>query len=126
MGVAIVAYLGFFVGLACVLLAAAALAFRAAPDAIRSGVPAIGFVPDGLVGPLLVAFAVLVGAASWGLLQRQPWAWVAALALVALSAAGDLARVLRRDPNGLVGIALVAILVAYLVRPEVRAWFLER
>jgi hypothetical protein len=123
MGVTIVAYLGFFVALAFGLLGVAALLLAPGRDAVRAGIPALSLLPGGAVGVVLVAFAALVAATGWGMLRKRTWAWGAALGLVALSAVPDVARLAGRDWGGLVGILVVALLVAYLMRPEVRAWF---
>ncbi len=123
MGVTILAYLGFVVALAFGLLGVVALAVSGASQAIAPALP-VPFLPAGpLLGAALLAFAALLAATGWGLLRKRPWAWVAALFLVAVSAAGDIARVARRDAGGVAGVLVVAILVWYLLRPEVRAWF---
>lgn len=126
MGVTILAYLGAFVALACVLLGVAALTVGPAGDAIRAGVPVLGPLTGVWVGVTLLLFGALVALTAWGLLRKRSWAWVLAIVLVALSAAGDLERVARRDANGLAGLLVVGALVWYLFRPEVRAWFNER
>lgn len=129
MGVTILAYLGFFVALACVLLAVGAFVVTSAAGQIQASLPlgeALGVIPGAALGVALLAVAAVLVATSVGLLRRARWAWIAAIFLVALSAAGDLDRVMRRDAGGLIGLAAVGILVAYLFRGEVRAWFSAR
>lgn len=117
MGVTILAYLGFFVALSAALLGAFALA------GARDAVADVILIPGPLVVPALVVAAALVAGTGIGLLRRARWAWLAAIVLVAASAVADVARLARRDVGGLTGIALVAVVIWYLLRTEVRDWF---
>ena len=117
LGVTILAYLAFFVALSAMLLGAFALAGG------RDAIAQVFLLPGPLVIPALVVAAALVAGTGIGLLRRARWAWLVAILLVGASAVADVARLARRDARGLTGIALVAVVIWYLLRAEVRDWF---
>lgn len=121
-GLTILAALGFFVALACAFLAVLAWDVEDAPRAIalRLGVP---LVSGAVLAAGLTVGGALVALTSVGLLRGLAWAWGAGVGLCALSAAGDLVRVAKRDANGLLGLLVVGGMVAYLLRQDVRGWF---
>jgi hypothetical protein len=122
MGVTILAYLGLFAALAFGLLGAVGLVVPQGEKPLLDVAP-LSLLGQRVVGSILVAFAILLVVASIGMLRQRRWAWLLGLALVAFSAGGDVARVARRDWGGLVGVFIVASMLWYLMRREVRAWF---
>lgn len=122
-GVTIVAVLAFFVAAALAFLAVAAYELAGAPAAIGKSLPVLAPLAGApLVAALLAGMALLV-VVGLGLLRAQTWAWGVAVALCAMSAAGDAVRLVRRDPDALLGLLIVGGMIAYLFRRDVRAWF---
>ena len=125
-GLTIVAALAFFVAFFLALLALLAFRFPTSADVIARTlpfVPLVSALPPAGFAAALAAFAALLAGVGIGLLRGHAWSWGAALALAAMSAAGDLLRVARRDSEGLLGLLIVGGMVAYLLRSDVRGWF---
>jgi hypothetical protein len=79
-------------------------------------------------GRLAATGMAVLSAAMWvaavGLVARRWWARIAAAAILAVNAFGDLtSAVVRRDPRALIGVPVAAALVWWLWRPHVRASF---
>jgi len=82
----------------------------------------------GAVAAVLLFVGVLAAATGVGLLTRQVWAWLLALAGIGINALGDgVSLLLTRDWfHGVAGILVDALFVFLLLRASVRAFFLAR
>jgi hypothetical protein len=121
MGVTILGRLGYLVAGICALVAVVAFALPSAEAPVAAAFPFPGLGAQA-IGAALGVFAVALAVTAWAFLRRERWAWLAALGIVAFSAAPDLARIARADWSGLLGLLAVALMLGYLLRPEVRAW----
>lgn len=73
---------------------------------------------------LMAIVSVTCGLAALGLFQYRGWGYWLSLGILATNAVGDLlGAVLRSDPRTLVGIPIVALLIVFLTRREVRGMF---
>ena len=78
--------------------------------------------PPAWTGFLLLA--LLLATASWGCFDRRRWGWALGFTLIAVNAAGDLARITMGNvAEGLTGLLLAGALLWWLSRPPVRACF---
>jgi hypothetical protein len=74
---------------------------------------------------------VLMGAVSagcalsaGGLLARSSWGYRLAIAVLGVNLLGDTANaILRDDPRTLIGLPIGGLLIAYLLRPQIRGLF---
>jgi hypothetical protein len=67
---------------------------------------------------------IACGLSAFGLMKRLLWGLYLALGVLAVNLVGDAANaILRDDPRTLVGLPVGALLIAYLLRPRIRAWF---
>ncbi len=82
----------------------------------------------GAVAALLLMVGVMAAATGVGLLTRQVWAWLLALAGIGINVLGDIVNLLlTRDwTRGLAGILIDGVFLFLLLRPRVRAFFLQR
>jgi len=72
---------------------------------------------SGLVGGSLVAIGIASFVMAWGLIGGRPWAWTLTLVLTIISVIFELAAV------NFVGLIIDAIVLYYLFRPHVKAFF---
>ena len=72
---------------------------------------------SGIVAGVLVALGVASFVMAWGLLGGKPWAWTATLVLTIISVIFELAAA------NIVGLIIDAIVLYYLFRPHVKAFF---
>jgi hypothetical protein len=74
-----------------------------------------------LMSALCVAFAF----AAIGLYRRKRWGRLLAIAILSINMVGDAAAaIVRSDPQTLIGLPIAGLLIAYLMRSNVRNWFL--
>lgn len=74
--------------------------------------------------PLLGAVFMACAATAIGLLARKPWGYCAAIIMLALNLAGDLANVLSgNEPRAIVGVPVVALILWYVATRKVRKYF---
>jgi hypothetical protein len=74
--------------------------------------------------PLMAAVSLSCFAAAFGLWTGRRWGYGLAIALLLINLAGDVTNVLlETEPRAAVGIPIVAILLWWIARPQVRAWF---
>ena len=66
------------------------------------------------------ALAILVG---WGMWSGKGWAWVAALILAALGVIGGLGSLVVGRFSGVVSLIIDVLILWYLFRPHVKAYF---
>ncbi len=108
--------LELFAGLALLFVSAFLIGF------LPTGVPFVpglvfGFLT--LIAGLLVVIAVIDFLAAWGLWTSRRWAWIVALVLAVLRVIGGLAAL----PMGIIGIIVQGLVIYFLTRPHVRAFF---
>ena len=71
---------------------------------------------------LLLSCVLVVAAVGW--FRRRKWGWVLAVFVIAVQVAGDLVNLLRGDfVRGGTGAVIAGALLAYFLRPKVRAVF---
>lgn len=116
----------------CVLICAASVAslllpgswlepmWRIKPDA-RSDFASMGV--GGIA--LLVVVGIMCAVSAFGLSRRRRWGHRMAVVGLALNAASDAIRGFW-DPRALVGVLIVAAIIAYLLSADVRRWFNRR
>lgn len=126
LGVTILGALGIvFSGLAllCGLaLAVLGLSFGPGFGDIGSTFGIVGGV-FGVIG-VVIAFAGAVGLIlSWGLLARKHWAWIVWIAFEVIGLVSSVVSALSAPLAALPGIAVSVIIIWYLLRPHVKAWF---
>lgn len=74
-------------------------------------------------GLFLLAIGVFDAVAGYGLWTHKRWAWYATAILTAVSAVGSIVNLLNGDASSLLGLAIAAVVVWYLFKPDVQAWF---
>jgi len=79
-----------------------------------------------IVGIVVVFAAVVELIICWGLLSRKYWAWLSALILEVLGMIGSLGTVMSAPAAAILGLAIAAVVIWYLLQPHVRAWFERR
>lgn len=73
---------------------------------------------------LMASVSLACGLAALGLFRYRRWGYWLALGILATNAIGDLGgAILRSDPRTLIGVPIVALLIAFLARPRVRSMF---
>jgi hypothetical protein len=71
-----------------------------------------------------IVLTLAMASAAWGCFGRKRWGRILALVIFALNGLGDAARALTGGlVEGLVGVAVAAVLLWWLTRPRVRALF---
>jgi uncharacterized BrkB/YihY/UPF0761 family membrane protein len=71
---------------------------------------------------LVLAFALLFAAIGW--FRRRRWGWNLGTAIIAVNMLGDLLNMFRGQPaKGAVGVAVAGLLLMYLLRRDVRQYF---
>lgn len=123
-GVTILGVLGIIAG---ILLLFAGLIFAglsaAAPRMMNAGM--FGGIAGALMGILGAAFIAL-GAAyffvAWGLLTGKSWAWTITLILTVIDIAMGLISIIA-NPASIIGLIINGIILYYLFRPHVKAYF---
>jgi hypothetical protein len=77
--------------------------------------------------PLMIAVSLACAVAGLGLWRGRPWGRIVAVGILVIQLAGDVLNVaLGLEPRAMVGIPIVAALLAYLTRTRVGAFFGRR
>jgi lysylphosphatidylglycerol synthetase-like protein (DUF2156 family) len=79
-----------------------------------------------LIGVVVVVIGLLYLGLAWGLWTGKGWAWVLSLVLAALGVIVSLLSLVRGHFGPIVVLILDAIILYYLFRPNVRAFFGEQ
>lgn len=75
----------------------------------------------------MAAVSMSCFAAAFGLWTARRWGYGLAITLLLINLAGDVTNVLlETEPRAAVGIPIVAILLWWIARPDVRGWFKPR
>jgi hypothetical protein len=70
-----------------------------------------------LIGGITVVLGVIAFVMAWGLLKGKPWAWTVTLILTIISLIFDL------PSFNIIGLIINAVILYYLFRPHVKAYF---
>jgi hypothetical protein len=71
-----------------------------------------------------VALSLVAGIGAVGVLRRKLWGWRIAVAGIAVNALADAARIpFGAVLEGLIGVTIAGLVLAWLTRPRVRALF---
>ena len=86
------------------------------------------FLPLGrMVAVPFGVLAVVLSLAGVGWFRRRYWGWLLGVSLIATNFAGDVVNLALRDwLKGAVGVVIAGLLLVYMTRPRVRAYFLPR
>lgn len=76
-----------------------------------------------LLGAVVLVIGVLAIVVGWGLWTGKRWAWILALILYALGALSSLVSLAGGSVSSVVGLVIDALLIWYLFRPHVKAFF---
>jgi lysylphosphatidylglycerol synthetase-like protein (DUF2156 family) len=79
-----------------------------------------------LIGVVVVVIGLLYLGLAWGLWTGKGWAWILSLVLAALGLIVSLISLVRGHFGPIVVLILDAIILYYLCRPKVRAFFGEQ
>lgn len=71
----------------------------------------------GVIGGIIVVLGIISFVMAWGLLKGKPWAWTVTLILTIISLVFNL------PSMNIVGLIINAIILYYLFRPHVKAYF---
>ena len=82
-----------------------------------------GLLP--LIGGALIAFALLCLVLAYGLWTGRRWAWIISIILSILVLIASILSLIRGGLGAVVTLVLDAIILYYLTRPRVRAFFHE-
>jgi hypothetical protein len=127
-GIAILAILELIGGV-IVLLAGIGLAALGGSLLTALGYPVFGglaaLIGGGLavIGGGLAVFGLVALGVGWGLWTGKGWAWWLAVILSILGVLGSLASVAVGSPTSIVGLIVDAVILWYLFRPHVQAFF---
>jgi uncharacterized membrane protein (DUF2068 family) len=75
------------------------------------------------VGGFILLLGVIELAIAWGLWKGQGWAWTVALIVAVLGIIGGVIALVSGSLYNIVTLAIQVIIVYYLYRPEVKAYF---
>ena len=76
---------------------------------------------------LLFAASASCAAAAVGLLRRERWGYILAIALIGINFLSDIANsVLRTEPKAIVGVPIALLIILYLLTKRVRNYFGDR
>jgi lysylphosphatidylglycerol synthetase-like protein (DUF2156 family) len=120
-GIAILAILELIGGV-IVLLAGIGLAALGGSLLTALGYPVFGGLAA-LIGGGLAVFGLVALGVGWGLWTGKGWAWWLAVILSILGVLGSLASVAVGSPTSIVGLIVDAVILWYLFRPHVQAFF---
>jgi hypothetical protein len=119
-GVIILAVLVVLVGILDLILGALVFTVSALVAWMLTGVlGTIVGAMGGLIGTILALLGILSFAIAYGLLKGMRWAWTLSLVFWAI----DVILGLLALPNGILRIVVGGILLLYLTRPHIRAFF---
>ncbi len=78
-------------------------------------------------GLLFVVVSALLALTAAGWFQRRRWGWILAVAIISLNLVGDFANVLIGEAwKGAVGLLIAGMLLIYLMRSQLRSYFLRQ
>jgi hypothetical protein len=92
---------------------------------LPSGMPAGGLLGGGAiaVGAVLLGLGVLSSIVAYGLLTGKSWAWTLTVVLAIVSIVLNAISLVAGNVGAIVSIAISAVILYYLYRPHVKAYF---
>jgi len=72
---------------------------------------------------VLVIMGIIAFLVGWGFWRGRGWAWTLGVMLYVICIVLGLLPMLRGDVSGVVGIIVVGMILYYLFKPNIRAWF---
>jgi uncharacterized membrane protein HdeD (DUF308 family) len=87
--------------------------------AIAVGIPALIVV----VGILLIAIGIASLVMGYGLWKGRSWAWTITLILSGIGIISSAVSIAERQTGAIVNLVIYAIIIYYLYRPNVKAFF---
>lgn len=75
------------------------------------------------IGGIIIAIAILSFVVAYGLLKGSGWAWTLTVILSIISIALNAISIATGNPGGIVSIIISGIVLYYLYRPHVKAFF---
>lgn len=89
-----------------------------------SGVP-VGFIGGGAiaVGAFLIALGIVSFIVAYGLMKGLSWAWTVTIILSIISIVSNAISIASGNFGGIVSIIISGIILYYLYRPHVKAYF---
>jgi len=75
------------------------------------------------IGLLFVVLSATLLLAGLGWFRRRLWGWRLGTAIIAINLLGDVIHLLTGDWKSLIGVVVAGLLLLYLSRPSVRAYF---
>ncbi len=74
-------------------------------------------------GAVLVALAIVSFIVAYGLLKGRGWAWTVTLILSIISIVWNAITIATGNIGGIISIIISAVIIYYLYRPHVKAYF---
>jgi uncharacterized membrane protein (DUF2068 family) len=75
------------------------------------------------VGGVMLALAILSFVVAYGLLKGRSWAWTLTVILAIISVAVNAISIATGNLGGIVSIIISGVILYYLYRPHVKAYF---
>ncbi len=75
------------------------------------------------VGGVVIALGIVSFLVAYGLLKGRPWAWTTTVVLSIISIALNVISLVAGNAGGIVSIIISAVILYYLYRPHVKAYF---
>lgn len=130
-GVTIIAILNIIGGIVMLIaglgLAAIGALFPAGFDTMDTGLMGMPAAVAGAmgiaVGGILIALAIVSFIVAYGLLKGMGWAWTLTVVLSVISIALNVISLVSGNFGGIISIAISAVVLYYLYRPHVKAYF---
>jgi len=132
-GITLIAILNIVIG---ILLILGALSFAALAGLAVSGygpdlIPGLTDLPyldimmalGGIIAVVLIIVALVEFIMAWGLLKGKGWAWILSIVFMFLTIALGFLSLVHPTAFNLIGLAIDALIVYYLFRPNVKAFF---
>jgi hypothetical protein len=129
-GVTIIAILNIIGGIIMLIGGIAAAAVGALlpslpiPESDLSGVPTMLLGAGAIaIGVILIILGILGFVVAYGLLKGMGWAWTLTLVLAIISIVINAISIATGNFGGIINIIISAVIVYYLYRPHVKAFF---
>jgi len=74
-------------------------------------------------GAILIAIAIVSFIVAYGLLKGRGWAWTVTLILSIISIVWNAITIATGNIGGIISIIISAVIIYYLYRPHVKAYF---
>jgi lysylphosphatidylglycerol synthetase-like protein (DUF2156 family) len=119
-GVTIIAVLEILAALVMLSVGGLALVSGETASALR-----LGLVPGliAVLGAIMLILGIIMLGVAWGLWTGRGWAWTLAVVFVILGVVVGIAHVIAGGYHGILTLILQIVIVYYLFRPNVRAYF---